>query len=124
MKIFILEDNNFKKDDIVEALNEYFKEGFKLEHRECLEEAVKYITENDYDLIVSDMHLPVDAKNNYTKKGAFELLKHAKKPLVIVSSRRIDDSQVESENYLGSVKYDLYDDAWRADLKVYLSMLK
>ena len=130
MKIFILEDNKIKLENIVKVLKERYPEDLEIETSEFINQGLCKIFEEDFDLIILDNNLPrfTDKRNDIETDVCKYVLEYMYfedyfVPAILCSScdspdikKNLESLSEKFSNCLGLVDYKIGSDDWKKDL--------
>lgn len=148
MKILLIEDQVDKKQQIMKFLNDYYNDNPDIVCYESLRGSLRAILiDSSYDYILLDMTMPYfdpdpDAPSDSSPESfaGQEFLEHLhlrkiKCPVIVITQYSFFEGGVTleklasnfkanfSENYIGTIYFDSYNDAWKADLSKLLGDL-
>lgn len=117
-KILIIEDNQSKKENIINFLNNY---NFNIVVKESYNSGLRDIITNEYDLILLDMNLPVyDNENEFMEFAGEKILSNIHlrsiNTKVIIISENDFNSDTYSDILIGCVKYSIFNNDWQTHL--------
>lgn len=121
MKIFILEDNEHKLQQIIDILTTHFGEKVSIEHSRYFNEGVSKLISKDFDYAILDNNLPrFPDSNEFVIDAAEDILewlwlKKKNTKCIICSSEpfKLTEKYI---NYIGAVKYDSFSVNWEFKL--------
>ena len=130
MKVFILEDNKTKFENVVKVLKKCYPEGLEIETSEFINQGLCKIFDGDFDLIILDNNLPrFTDKRNDIETGVcryvlrYMYLEEYPIPTILCSScdspdvkKNLEFLSKEFDNCLGLVDYKIGSDDWKKDL--------
>lgn len=104
MKVLIIDDNIFKQNDIKRALD--WNDIRDIDFAKYMDEALEKIRKNNYNLIITDMHYPLERGVDSDIEAGYKLIKTLKEeniniPIIICSSQNWS-----SPDTLGTVWYN------------------
>lgn len=136
-KILIIDDDNFKKENIVNLLNKLNKK-YELIVATALNPGLCKLSEDKYDLVLLDMSLPVfdlSEPDNFESYGGLIFLKEMKRkrintPTIIITqyeifgegSKQLTSDAIDElckkdfQNYLGLIIYSSSKSEWKEKL--------
>lgn len=142
LKILLIEDDENKKNDIVDYLNDAYPEQVDLDIAMSYNTGVRMASKGNYGLMLVDMTLPKFDKdkglNERTLHNGGEVLIGYLldlgieiKSIVITQYDNFKDESLStidarlkvdcSDSYLGAVKYNSSEDGWKVELNNYIN---
>lgn len=142
LKILLIEDDENKKNDIVDYLNDAYPGQVDLDIAMSYNTGVRMASKGNYDLMLVDMTLPKFDKdkglNERTLHNGGEVLIGYLldlgieiKSIVITQYDNFKDESLStidarlkvdcSDSYLGAVKYNSSEDGWKVELNNYIN---
>lgn len=140
-KILLIEDDDYKKDDIIDFLSECYPD-LKPEFAMSFNTGVRMASKGGYDLMLVDMTLPKFDKDKGIKErtlhnGGEVLIAYLLsigitiKSIVVTQYDNFGDETINAiderlkvdcpESYIGSVKYNSSEDGWKVELQKYIN---
>lgn len=127
-RVYIVDDDITKIENIIEGLKAYFASELEIEYELELKKACRTLENKRFDLLILDIQLPsLGSKEKTTKEGGVQLLKllsevdSIKKPTTIIGLTAHDENyeeiQKQFENRLWHlIKYDSKSEAWKKQI--------
>ena len=142
LKILLIEDDDNKKKDIIDYLNDTYPDKVDIEIAMSFNSGVRMASKENYGLMLVDMTLPKFDKDKGLKERTLHnggeiligyLLDLGKETKSIVITQYDNfkdetlgtiDSRLKAdcpESYLGAVKYNSSEDGWKVELTNYIN---
>lgn len=123
LKILISEDNVYKLENIKKAIEKQFNETNITSITYAKRTVMELIENNDYDILIQDMQLPLHSDDRIDQNGGIYVLNQLKRKKIdiktIVCSSTIDSLEKLQNNGFDNVSFIKYDSIsinWENDL--------
>jgi DNA-binding response OmpR family regulator len=119
MKILHIEDNVYKYHEINKVINQCGRHV--VDWVECLNDGIKMMEENEYDLVITDMYYPIEKNGEEIEAGDLFIRESSKRgwkvPIILCSSLAYHYPEL-----LGTIHFSFNGD-WEDDFKNYMKKL-
>lgn len=123
LKILISEDNIYKLENIKKVIEKQFNETNITSITYAKRTVMELIENNDYDILIQDMQLPLHSDDRIDQNGGLYVLNQLKRKKIdiktIVCSSTIDSLEKLQNNGFDNVSFIKYDSIsinWENDL--------